>query len=391
MYHYAGRSTVLTGATGFLGAFLMAGLLEQGHHVTVLGRSSNGICLAERLSVLSNWFGINPEGRLLSIEVDFSKKRLGLDDNTYSCLCAHAGKIIHCASDTSFSERNRTRVMETNVNNISALLELVADTGIEKLYYISSAYASGVHEGICMETPITSNNFTNVYEESKAKAENIIIRACENNGVPLSILRPSIVFGHSKTGISLKFNALYYAVKSLLIIRDIFVKDITEQGGERSKGWGFSLDNDGILHMSLDVCLLNRGFVNLIPVDYFVEAALRIIEDSGSKGIYHITSDNPPEITTLMEYAERFLRMRGLRLILDPSIKNVEPNPAEELFGKFIEQYLPYLSDTRIFDRSRTDNITHGLVVPPFTYDVFRRCMDYALENNWGKKDGFPR
>jgi hypothetical protein len=199
------------------------------------------------------------------------------------------------------------------------------------------------------------------------------------------------VFGHSKTGKSLKFNALYYVLKSLLIIRDIFVKDIIEHGGERSKGWGFNMDDDGVLHMPLDICLPNKGFVNLIPVDYFVDAALSIIEDSESKGIYHITSDNPSEMTTLIEYAERFLQIKGIRLALDSEIKNSKPNPAEELFEKFIEQYRPYLSDTRIFDQSRTDIITHGLASPSFTYDVFRRCMDYALENNWGRKDGFPR
>lgn len=381
----AERSIVLTGATGFLGAFLMAGLLEQGYRVTVLGRASKDASLVERLSILCHWLSIEPGDRLVSMEADFSNKRLGLDDDQYSRLCTNAGKVIHCASDTSFSERNRTRVMETNVHNIFALLDFVADTNIEKFYYVSSAYASGVREGICLEAPVTNSHFTNVYEESKAKAENMILSTCEDTGVPLAILRPSIVCGHSKTGAALKFNALYYVVKSLLLIRDIFRKDIKEQGGERSKTWGFSLDNHGVLNMPLDICLPNRGFVNLMPVDYFVEASLRIVADSGSEGIYHITSDNPPEITTLAEYAEKFLNIRGIRIILDPASRKTAQNPAEELFEEFITLYRPYLSDTRSFDRSRINKITQGFVPSPFTYDVFRRCMDYALANNWGR------
>lgn len=383
-------STVLTGATGFLGAFLMAGLLEKGCRVTALGRSSKGRSLAERLSVLTHWFGIHPGNRLSSVEADFSKEHLGLDDHTYGSLCTHTGTLIHCASDTSFLERNRARVMETNVENVSALLDFAADAEVEKLYYISSAYASGVKEGKCLETPVTGNCFTNVYEESKAQAENCMISACERNGIPLCILRPSIVFGHSGTGMALKFNALYYAVKSLSVIRDIFLKEVLEQGGERSRQWGFGLNSDGTLRMPLDIRLQNRGIFNLIPVDYFVAAALRIIEDPRSNGIYHITSENPPDITVLIEYAERFLRIKGLRLILDSPAGDVEPNPAEELFGKFMEQYRPYLADTRDFDRSRTDQITDGLAVPPFSYDVFRRCMDYAMQNNWGRINGFP-
>jgi hypothetical protein len=36
-------------------------------------------------------------------------------------------------------------------------------------------------------------------------------------------------------------------------------------------------------------------------------------------------------------------------------------------------------------DQSSTDDATAGLLPPEFTYDVFERCMDYAVEVNWGK------
>ena len=97
------RSIILTGATGFLGAFLMSSLLERGYQVTVLGRPSKTMRLPERLSVLTHWLNIDPGERLSAIEVDFSKKHLGLDNKVYLNLCANAGKIIHCASDTSFA------------------------------------------------------------------------------------------------------------------------------------------------------------------------------------------------------------------------------------------------------------------------------------------------
>jgi len=239
-----------------------------------------------------------------------------------------------------------------------------------------------------METPISTDSFTNVYEESKAEAEGIIGRFCKNMGVPLAIMRPSIVYGHSKTGRALKFNALYYPVKSLSCIRDIFIKDIVEQGGKRSRQWGINMGDDGMVSLPLAIYLPTRGTVNLIPVDYFVESALCIIEHSGSSGIYHITSDNPPDMTTLADYSERFLGLRGIRAVWDPLGKNPAPNPAEELFDRFIEQYRPYLSDTRIFDRSRAKSITPGLPTPTFTYEIFERCMDFAVACDWGNTAG---
>ncbi len=379
----SGGSIVLTGATGFLGAFLMAALLQRGYQVTVLGRPSKDMRLSDRLAALARWFSIDPGERLAAIEADFSQKHLGLDDQTYGNLCANAGKIIHCASDTSFAERNRQQVMNTNVNSLPSLLDLAVDSRAEHLYYISSAYACGQRAGICMETPINAPSFTNVYEESKARAEEIIRRSCADNNVPLSILRPSIVYGHSKTGEALKFNALYYAVRSLLFIRDIFANDL-RQGGGKSKKWGFSLNDEGILYLPLRIRLPNRGSVNLIPIDYFVENVLRIIEHPGTNGIYHITSDKPPDIMTLAEYSQRFLGLQGIQVLWNQSNKNTDPNPAEELFDKLFEQYRPYLSDERTFDQSRTQSITQGLSAPPFTYDIFEKCMTYAIACDWG-------
>jgi len=388
MQDESGRSIILTGATGFLGAFLMAGLLERGYQVTVLGRPSGDMSLSDRLSRLTSWFSIEPGENLSAVEADFSKKHLGLDDKAYSNLCANSGKIIHCASDTSFAERNRERVMNTNVNSLSSLLDLAADSRAEHLYYVSTAYACGRREGICMETPITAQSFNNVYEESKAQAEEIIRRSCEDSGVPLSILRPSIVYGHSKTGKALKFNALYYCVKSTFSMRDIFVNDI-RQGGEKSGKWGFKLDDDGVLNIPLRICLPNRGSVNLIPVDYFVETVLCIIEHSGTDEIYHITCDDPPDIMTLTEYTQRYLGVRGTQVLWNQSGKITDPNPAEELFERLFEPYRPYLSDNRIFDRSRTHDITNGASAPPFTYEIFENCMDYAVACEWGKA-GLP-
>lgn len=384
MHEETGNSIVLTGATGFLGAFLLANLLERGYHVTVLGRSSKKKKLFDRLSSLLQWFGIgNLEENLSALEVDFSKKYFGLDEKKYRNLCSYASKIIHCASDTSFAERDRAQVIATNVDNLLNLLDFAKDDKAEHFYYVSTAYAAGICEGICREIPISTNSFTNVYEESKAKAENIISSYCENNNISFSIMRPSIVYGHSISGKSLKFNALYHPVRSLLYTRDIFMKDVLERGGERSNQWGINLDKSGTLRLPISIYLSHDGSINLIPIDYFVEAAMSIIEYPRSSGIYHITNDNPTKMTTLIEYSERFLDVCGICISQNYLDINHKSNPVEELFGKFIEPYYSYLADRRIFDQSRIKYIAPNLVAPKFTYDIFERCMRYAAICDW--------
>jgi nucleoside-diphosphate-sugar epimerase len=385
------RSVVLTGATGFLGAFLLAGLLSRGYRVTVLGRASKEKSLNGRLASITKWLDVDPKGHLNALEADFSQRHMGLSDKAYARLCTEPNRIIHCASDTSFLERHRDRVMEANVGGLSSILGFAEDSKAQHFYYIGTAYATGQCCGLCREAPAAIEYFTNVYEESKAMAEGVIQKRCNDTGMPLSILRPSIVYGDSKTGKALKFNALYYAMKALLLVRDIFIRDIKEQEGARSQKWGFSLDSGGTLHMPLNVYMPGEGSANLISVDHFVDAAITILEHPQSEGIYHITCDDPSEIAALMEYAERYAKVKGIRIRWNPAGRNPDPNPAEEMFDRLIEPYRPYFSDRRIFDRSRMKAIAPDLSSPPFSYDIFERCINYALSCDWGKTEGFPK
>lgn len=374
---------VLTGATGFLGGFLLAALLKNGHQIIVLGRAKKEISLANRLTKILQWFDIFAihNKQLLSFEVDFEKNKLGLNDDEYNFISNFAYKIIHCASDTSFAERNKVQVMATNVANLPNILALAKDAKVEHLYYLSTAYAAGLVDGICKEIPIENSKFTNVYEESKALAENFIIDFCKQNNLEFSILRPSIVFGDSKTGKALKFNGLYYPVKSLLYTRDIFKKAIIS-GKKNHEQWGIGLDND-VLNLPLNIYLAKYGSLNLVSVDYFIDTVMRIIRSPNAHGIYHICSDNPTDLLTLAKYSERFLNIRGIKIIYNDAKKITSENPVEELFTKFIEPYIPYLSDQRIFDTSRTRQIIPDLPSPVFTYEIFERCMNYAIANDW--------
>jgi hypothetical protein len=60
----------------------------------------------------------------------------------------------------------------------------------------------------------------------------------------------------------------------------------------------------------------------------------------------------------------------------------------EILYDSYLEVYRPYMQDTRSFEAARAAPILerHGLACPEFDYEIFARCMDYAVEMNWGSK-----
>jgi nucleoside-diphosphate-sugar epimerase len=384
----AGNAVVaMTGATGFLGSHLMAGFLKRGHRVLVLGRSTEYETLHERLAILLDWFGLPWSIDLLdSAEIDFFRPRLGLSQARYNLLCHKTNLLIHCASDTSFAERKREQVLAANVHGLDNILKFASDSHASFFHYISTVYAAGLGGLICEERPVEAPEFVNVYEESKAMAEKIITGYCNKNSVAFSILRPPIVYGDSRTGRSLKFNALYYPVNSLQHIRDIYLNDIKIRGGIKAKESGIFLDRDGLLNMPLRIYLPHPGSLNLIPIDYFVKAVLLIMKNPVNGMIYHLTNNTATRIEPVAEYIERFLKIKGIKIIYVGSGPGVMRNPAEELFDHFIKPYRPYLSDQRVFTRKNTDLATDNLAPPEFDYNIFARCMEYAQNVNWGKE-----
>jgi len=379
------QTFVLTGATGFLGSHLLAALLERGDRVIVLGRNSSEASLAARIDTLLEWFDLRTRrGQVETAEVDFLKPLCGLDPGRYTALCGNGGSVIHCASDTRFSELNRQESIRTNVDSLEQIIEFAKSSNAPWFHYVSTAYAAGISSSFFLEAPAVSEQFVNVYEETKARAEKEVAAHCTAHSIPFTIIRPSIVYGDSRSGRANRFNALYNHVKSLHYIKDIYLNDIHNHGGRRSEECGIYEDSKGILHIPLKVVTTNSGHINLIPIDYFVTATLSILEHAKAGTIYHITSDSPKSLEDLALYCESFLKIQGIEVV-SGNVSKATFNPPEALFNRFIEPYLPYLSDTRTFDRSTTDDATAGLTPPEFTYDVFERCMDYAVGVNWGK------
>jgi nucleoside-diphosphate-sugar epimerase len=378
---------LLTGATGFLGSHIMAGLLSQGKGVVIAGRSSGGESLKERIGRLLTWFGIEHlEGLLEFYETDFLKRRLGLGEDEYETLCGRGLSIIHCASDTSFAEKNRARVMKSNVESLTEILNFAHKSRTRCFHFMSTAYAAGIDSIECPEALVNSAHFTNVYEESKAHAENIVYGRCREGEIPYTILRPSIVYGNSVTGRSLRFNALYYPIRSLQLIRDIYLDDIKNNYGRKSAECGIYMNEDGALHLPIRIFMPHDGTINLIPVDYFTETILSILEKPETETFYHITGNNPERMARLVSYTERFLNIHGIEVVIGTSSAEEMRNPPEELFDHFIKAFRPYISDKRVFMRENTDRATSGALPPDLSYEIFQRCMAFAVSADWGKR-----
>ncbi|PKN31990.1 MAG: hypothetical protein CVU63_21080, partial [Deltaproteobacteria bacterium HGW-Deltaproteobacteria-20] len=128
---------VLTGATGFLGGHLMAGLVKSGQRLIVLGRASPELSFAERVGRQLHWFGLDDwSDQVETVEGDLLEPGFGLERPCYEALCARGASIIHCAADTRFAERNRLEITAVNVEGLKGILDFAVDGRAPFFHYV---------------------------------------------------------------------------------------------------------------------------------------------------------------------------------------------------------------------------------------------------------------
>jgi nucleoside-diphosphate-sugar epimerase len=380
----------LTGGTGFLGSHLAAELLRRGFRVTLLARPGARGSAADRVGELLDWFGLSPGERekLKVVEGDITRPDLGLEPAALCELLGGTDEVIHCASSTSFSERKREEVETTNVGGLAHILDFARAGGTYHFHHMSTAFVAGKTDGACPEEPATAREFFNVYEETKNAGERMAAAACREAGLGLTIYRPSVVYGDSRTGRSLLFNAVYYPVRTALFLKDIYEKDIRERGGRKAAEIGVRIEADGSTHIPLRLESTGRGGINLVPVDYFADAFLALMEEAPDGGIFHIVNRETTRLEDLIDYSCRLFRLTGVRACAREEFEAKPRNTLELLYYHYVEAYTPYMGDTRVFGTAKSGPILNrrGIVCPEFTYEIFARCMTFAIESGWGSR-----
>ncbi len=381
---------LVTGATGFLGSHLAVRLLRDGFETVWLARPGSGTAAADRVRRLLDWFGVEPGLRrnVRVVEGEITRPGLGLAPEAWEDLASSVDEVIHCASDTSFLERKRSMLELVNIEGLRQVLDLAVRGSCGSFHLLSTAYVAGRRSGVCREELVSPAVFTNVYEEIKCRAEGFADAACREAGIPLSIYRPSIVYGDSRTGRSLLFNALYYPVRTFAFLRDVFAADIRERGGKRAAAAGVRLESDGRMHLPVRMEIENGGGLDLVPVDFFVDAFAALRDEARDGGLFHIVSGRRARLADIVDYGQRFLGIAGVEVCSNRDHNGGPPNDLEILVDRYIETYRPYLRDERTFaaDRARPILEKRGIVCPEMDYGVFSRCMAYAVACGWGAR-----
>ena len=382
------KRVLITGATGLLGSHLTARLLDRGCYVVALVRKSQGLSGYERMRRRFMWMRktLPDDDQWQVVEAELTEPLLGLSKQDYTWLLDHTDELVHAAGNTSFSEKQRSHVESGNIQALDHLLAFAAQARVSFFHLLSTAFVNPPEETICYEKLYERQQFLNVYEETKYRGERKTVAFCDQHNIPWSIYRPSVVFGDSVTGKTFRFNALYYPVKTLHLLREAFSKEL-QTNGHRAREMGIYPDGADTIFLPLTVPKVRQGNINLIPVDYMSRAFEHLFLQSEPSSIYHITNPHPNGMESLLDYAGRFLKINGMRAVDETEQALDERNALETLFDKYLGEYNPYLRDTRRFDAGNTLRVLEGTDVscPYVDYRIFEQTMQYAFTTQWGK------
>ncbi len=176
----------VTGATGLVGRELVALLLESGSKVKALRRESSDVESVENFITLRglplqnlSWF--------LGDALDFEE----MEEAITGC-----SRVFHLAALVSFSPFDEEVLNEINVGGTRNIVNVMLESGVKDLYYISSVSALGVdhNKPVNEETPWEDGPHVTHYSRSKYHAELEVWRGSEE-GLNVVILNPSVVIG----------------------------------------------------------------------------------------------------------------------------------------------------------------------------------------------------
>ena len=254
----------VTGATGFIGQFLMRKLLARGQPIYVLVRKGS----LKKLDALREQWGATDK-EVIAVVGDLAAANLGVSAADVKKLKGKVDHLFHLAAVYDLKASAESQ-QAANVDGTRHVVQFAQAVAAGCLHHVSSIAAAGLYDGVFREDMFDeAEDLDHPYFKTKHDSEGVVRRECKR---PYRIYRPGFVVGDSKTGYIDKIDGPYYFFKALQKMRSLLPP------------WMPMLGIEG-------------GRINIVPVDYVADALDHIAHKKGlDGGCFHLTDAHPRRI-----------------------------------------------------------------------------------------------
>ena len=286
-------SYFVTGATGFIGRYLVSNLLKRKGAVHVLVRKGS----EKKLDAIAAKMGWDRK-RIVPVAGDLSKAKLGLSAAQIKALSGKVQHFFHLAAIYDMSADAASQQV-ANIDGTRHAIELAAAIKAGCFHHTSSIAAAGLYPGVFREDMFEeAEGLKDPYLRTKHESEGVVRKECK---VPFRIYRPSMVIGHSKTGEMDKIDGPYYLFTLIKKMRETLPQ------------WVPTLGIEG-------------GRLNVVPVDFVADAMDHIAHKKGLDGqCFHLVDPEPMRFGELMNTFCRAAHAPEMTMRLDARMLAVVP------------------------------------------------------------------
>lgn len=284
----------VTGATGFIGRFLVGRLLKRDDtRVFALVR-----CGSEyKLDALRSRLGVDAD-RLVAIHGDINEKLLGVSKRDQDDLNGQIDHFFHLAAIYDLTADENTQ-RYTNIEGTRQTLKLAEKIQAGRFHHVSSIAAAGLYDGTFTEDMFEeATGLDDAYLLTKHESEALVR---QESKIPWRIYRPAMVVGHSETGAMDKVDGPYYLFKFIQKLKDVLPNWIPLIGVE-------------------------GGHFNVVPVDFVADALDHIAHQPDHDGqCFHLTADRSYSLGEIMDIIAGAAQAPRMALKLENRLFDVVP------------------------------------------------------------------
>ena len=265
-------------------------------------------------------------------------------------------RVFHLAAvyDLAVERELAMRVNVGGTRNVVAFARSMPH--LRHFHHVSTCYVAGKREGVILETELRHDaGYRNFYEESKYLSEMEVDSV--KNEMPVTIHRPAVVCGDSKTGETAKYDGVYYLIHYLLSWPSVL-----------------SLINIGNHRVSL----------NLVPVDFVVDALAALAFDERTIGKTLQLADPAPLSTNqLFNAIAHSIDGKQSRITAPASwVRFFLMLPPSPRITGLPHHAVPYFFVKQLYDTSESQQLLarHNIRCPPFESYV-DQIVDFARQH----------
>jgi thioester reductase-like protein len=345
----------LTGFPGFIAGRLVRRLATEGAQFFLLVQPSLVEPAREDIARIVEETGASARNFSI-VPGDITKAELGLSQADQDRVRTEAGTVFHLAAAYDLAI-DRDMAQSVNVGGTRQVNDFARSLpNLRRYHYVSTCYVAGKRSGLIREDELAHTaGFRNHYEESKYLAEQAV--EALKRELPVTIHRPAVVVGDSRTGETAKYDGIYYLIHYL-----------------RKWPGGLTLLNIGNSQVRL----------NLVPINFVIEAMVALARDERAIGATLQIAD-PDPLTTEQLFDEISKVIGGRRSLFTVPRNLVYPMlmaPGAPLITGLPHSAVPYFFLEQTYDTSHVSDLLapQGVACPRFP-EYVRALVKFVEEH----------